>query len=197
MLPAHPYHGIMHMTGVKRYIYLQGVLNFAMHFMQKDQGNKVTEDNDMMAIITTMRDKPQDPEWTLLGHQMHVERMEGRTSVDMIEQICLFMRIDKSKEMVLASLATQGMPQGQSPQQHLTNVGAGFHVMSMPEKVIEALCATIHSVEKHRLQLLGMLDSGKISTFREATNEARSLTQVVTQLSLVTPTFGYAKAALQ
>ena len=77
-----------------------------MHFMQKDQGNKVTEDDYMTAIISTMKDRPHDPDWTLLGDQLDADRMEGSTFADMMEHICLFMRIDKSKEMVLASLAT-------------------------------------------------------------------------------------------
>ena len=131
------------------------------------------------------------------GDQLHAERMEGRTFADMMEQICLFMRIDKSREMVLASLATQGMAQGQSPQQHLTNISADFHSMNMPDKELEALRATILSMERHapayRLQLLAMLDSGKISMFREATNETRNMTH----FSLVTPTFGYPKTACQ
>ena len=29
-----------------------------MHFMQKDQGNKVTEEDYMSAIIMTMRERP-------------------------------------------------------------------------------------------------------------------------------------------
>ena len=114
----------------------------------KDQGNKVTEDDYMSAIIATMKERYQDPEWTLLGDQLHADRMEGRTFADMVEQICQFMRIDKSREMVLASLATQGMAQGLSPQQHLTNVSADFHAMNMPDKELEALRATIHSMEK-------------------------------------------------
>ena len=80
-------------------MYVQGVLKYAMHFMQKDQGNKVTEDDYMSAIIATMRERYQDPKWTLLGDQLHADRMEGRTFADMIEQICLFMRIDKSREI--------------------------------------------------------------------------------------------------
>ena len=139
MLPARPHADIAQMTGVQKYVYVQGVLKYAMHFMQKDQGNKVTEDDYMSAIIATMKERYQDPEWTLLGDQLHADRMEGRTFADMIEQICLFMRIDKSREMVLASLATQGMPQGLSPQQHLTNVSADFHAMNMPDKELEAL----------------------------------------------------------
>ena len=38
-----------------------------------------------------------------------------------------------------------------------------------------------------------MLDSGKISTFREATNKTRNMMH----FSLVTPTFGYPKTAIQ
>ena len=116
MLPARPYADITHMTGVQKYVYVQGVLKYAMHFMQKDQGNKVTEDDYMSALIATMRERYQDPEWILLGAKLHADRMEGRTFADMMEQICVFMRIDKSREMVLASLATQGMAQGLSSQ---------------------------------------------------------------------------------
>ena len=39
MLPARPYFDITRMTGVQKYMHIQGVLNLAMHFMQKDQGN--------------------------------------------------------------------------------------------------------------------------------------------------------------
>ena len=65
--------------------------------------------------------------------------------------------------MVLASLAMQGMPQGQ----HLT------FVQTLVLTSTQWICL-------------------KISTSREATNEARSLMQ----LSLVTPNFGYPKAIL-
>ena len=83
-----------------------------IRFMQQDQENKVTEDDYMSEIIATMKDRHQDPEWTFLGDQLHADRMEGRTFADMMEQICLFKRIDTSRDMVLASLATQGMAQG-------------------------------------------------------------------------------------
>ena len=62
MLPARPHADIAQMTGVQKYVYVQGVLKYAMHFMQKDQGNKVTEDDYMSAIIATMRERYQDPE---------------------------------------------------------------------------------------------------------------------------------------
>ena len=45
----------------------------------------------------------------------------------------------------------------------------------------------------YRLQLLAILDSGKISTFRDATNETRNMTH----FSLAAPTFGHPKAAIQ
>jgi len=48
--------------------------------------------------------------------------------------------------MVLASLATQGMAQGLSPQQHLTNVSADFHAMNMPDKELEALILGNHTL---------------------------------------------------
>ena len=79
--------------------------------------------------------------------------MEGRTFNDMIEEICLFMRINKSRETVLASLAMQGMPQGQSPQQNLTNIGMDFHAINMPDKAAKAFQATIHSMENTHLSI--------------------------------------------
>ena len=143
-----------------------------LEFLKTDHGNKVTEDDYVIAIIKQMEIQRGRRNWEALATQLQAARQGGRTFADMMEHLCAFMRIQDSAEKIFEMLITTAMQPGSSAEQHLAESEANFLTLGMSHKEKEALNAAIQAMEAqalpYMLKLQDKVRKGKVNNFVEA-----------------------------
>ena len=105
-LPDMPIEDVSNMTGFQRFKYAQQVYFRGLALMKVDHGNKVTEEDYMRAVIKQMGTQVSHHDWGMLASQLRRGMDRGLTFAEMMEAICVYMRIEKDADAIFAMLAT-------------------------------------------------------------------------------------------
>ena len=165
------------------YVVAKSIVKNCLMFMECNAGVRLVEE-DYIDIVLESLGAAKHTSWKEIHQIVESSKQQNECFADLIEHICKYFGISQSKNDILEQyiVTTRISVQKRHPTHplhYLVEMEKKFFELEIPDLKDQALRAAINGTEIYnqaiRIHLIGALEEGKISTFRETQHFLRNI----------------------